>query len=63
VLVDMKMLLLRQSAGRGQAKWTARRVRREGRRGYSAATTTTATAREAAQIDRTSLGERELEAG
>jgi hypothetical protein len=32
-------------------------------RGYSAATTTTATARDAAQVDCASLGERRLEAG
>jgi hypothetical protein len=32
-------------------------------RGYSAATTTTATTRDAAQVDCAALGERELEAG
>ena len=66
VLVDMNVLLLHGwLAGMGgQATWRYSRVRREGeRRGYSAATTTTATTRNAAQIDCAALGEHHLEAG
>jgi hypothetical protein len=50
-------------AGHEQAETAGPESGARGRRGYSAATTTTATTRGAAQIDCATLGERELEAG
>ena len=64
VLVDIDVLLLHEKGWAGARTTKGRsRVRREGRRGYSAATTTTATTRDAAQIDCAALGEHWLKAG
>ena len=61
-VLDMRMLLMLSMTDRGQA--TGGCSERGGKgRGYSAATTTTATTRDAAQIDCAALGEHELEAG
>jgi hypothetical protein len=63
MLVDMNVLLLHKWAGHEQATWAAPRAARENGRGYSAATTTTATTRDAAQIDCAALREHRLKAG
>ena len=64
VLVDMQSCSCCVGwAGCEQADNGRSRARREDRRGYSAATTTTATTRDAAQIDCAALGEHRLKAG
>jgi hypothetical protein len=63
MLVDMNVLLLRRRAGHEQARMGCSESGARKERGYSAATTTTATTRDAAQIDCAALGEHRLEAG
>jgi len=57
------MLLIVVKDGRGHATEGCSEGGAKKGRGYSAATTTTATTRDAAQIDCAALGEHRLEAG
>jgi hypothetical protein len=62
MLVDMNVLLLRRRAGHEQARMGCSESGARKERGYSAATTT-ATTRDAAQIDCAALCEHRLKAG
>jgi hypothetical protein len=63
-MFDKIVLLLRSGdCWTRRATKAVRRVRAGEERGYSAAATTTATTRDAAQVDCAALGERKLEAG
>jgi hypothetical protein len=63
VKFDMVVLLLSGKAGCGRPDGAGAERGAKGGRGYSAAMTTTATTRDAAQIDCAALGEQKLKAG